>query len=110
VNQRRGRPVFLAAARESRLPRPLHDEWSWQLGGQCRQYPAEVFFPDDEGRVRLREREESAKRICRACPVLAACRDHALRVPEVFGVWGAMTARERANMLATRTRRQTANT
>ncbi|HEY5843980.1 MAG TPA: WhiB family transcriptional regulator, partial [Mycobacterium sp.] len=42
-----------------------------------------------------REREEQAKRICRDCPVLAVCREHALKTPEKYGVWGAMTTQER---------------
>jgi WhiB family redox-sensing transcriptional regulator len=28
--------------------------------------------------------------------VLAQCRTHALKTPEAYGVWGAMTAAERA--------------
>ncbi|WP_372441102.1 WhiB family transcriptional regulator [Mycolicibacterium mengxianglii] len=58
-----------------------------------------IFFPDEHRGQALREREEQAKRICRACPVVTACRSHALQVPERFGVWGAMTARERARLL-----------
>jgi WhiB family redox-sensing transcriptional regulator len=81
------------------LPKALESEWEWQLQGRCRAYPAHVFFPDDDRGNQRREREEQAKRVCRACPVLAACRSHALQVPERFGVWGAMTARERARTL-----------
>lgn len=84
---------------ERSLPRALESEWEWQLKGRCRSYPSHFFFPDDERGKRLREREDQAKRVCRACPVVAACRDHALQVPEKFGVWGAMTARERARSL-----------
>lgn len=81
------------------LPKALESEWEWQLQGRCRSYPSQVFFPDDERGKRLREREEQAKRVCRVCPVVAACRNHALQVPERFGVWGAMTARERVRTL-----------
>jgi len=78
---------------------PRRDETyvSWQLRGLCLEYPAELFFPEDETRKRVRrEREVQAKRICLACPVLARCREHALAAPEPHGVWGATTARERA--------------
>jgi WhiB family redox-sensing transcriptional regulator len=41
-------------------------------------------------------REEArAKLICADCPVLTQCRDHALSVPETWGIWGATTPRER---------------
>jgi len=81
---------------------PAHDVyWRWQLRGSCQDFPAELFFPEEEPRKRIRrEREERAKRICRGCPVLSMCRDHALAVPEKYGVWGAMTTQERAKLAA----------
>ena len=82
------------------LPAPTEAAWSWQLKGKCLEYPPEIFFPEEQGwSTRRRQRENEAKRICRACPVLAECREHALRTPELFGIWGAMTARERAQVL-----------
>ncbi|MCV7111675.1 WhiB family transcriptional regulator [Mycolicibacterium setense] len=78
------------------LPPPALDEWSWQLRGLCRDHPAEVFFPDEVRGRQLRRREDAAKAICRECPVLQRCRVHALSAPEAYGIWGAMTARERA--------------
>jgi WhiB family redox-sensing transcriptional regulator len=83
-----------------RLPPPTEDAWHWQLRGSCLGQPLEVFFPDDDSRSSLRRREDEAKRICRQCPVLNECREHALRTPEHHGVWGAMTARERARAVA----------
>jgi WhiB family redox-sensing transcriptional regulator len=91
--------VLYATARPRNMPRPLMDEWSWQQHGKCRDYPLELFFPDERGQ-RLRTREEAAKRICRKCPVLGACREYALRAPEAYGVWGALTPRERAHLLS----------
>ncbi len=82
------------------LPPPALDEWSWQLHGLCRDHPAEVFFPDEVRGRQLRRREDAAKAICRECPVLARCRAHALSAPEAYGIWGAMTARERAVALS----------
>ena len=75
---------------------PTDDEyWSWQYQGRCLDVPTELFFPETDRRSERRRREEEAKRICRACPVLMRCREHALSVPERYGVWGATTPRER---------------
>ncbi|MFV9429029.1 WhiB family transcriptional regulator [Rhodococcus aetherivorans] len=55
-----------------------------------------VLSPDNiRGPARARL-EKLAKDVCRRCPVLAACRDHALCTRELHGIWGGMTARERA--------------
>jgi WhiB family redox-sensing transcriptional regulator len=43
-------------------------------------------------------REHRAKAICRECPVLEKCRDHALAVGEVYGIWGGMSESERATV------------
>lgn len=84
------------------LPPPREDAWSWQLRGSCRDHPAETFFPDCYSRSEQRKRENAAKVICRQCPVLDRCREHALTTPETYGVWGAMTAGERARTLLRR--------
>ena len=75
-------------------------EPAWQLRAKCRDHGTDVFFPDRVGRTGLRQREEAAKRICRDCPVLSVCREHALALPEDHGVWGAMTAAERSKVRA----------
>ncbi|CAN5171015.1 hypothetical protein BH09ACT8_BH09ACT8_10270 [soil metagenome] len=80
----------------SRLPAATEDAWNWQLQGKCRGESPEIFFPDDDARSERRRNENIAKSICRQCPVLQQCRDHALSTPELHGVWGAMTASERA--------------
>jgi WhiB family transcriptional regulator, redox-sensing transcriptional regulator len=82
-----------------RLPPPTESAWSWQLEGKCLGQPLEVFFPDDQVRSERRRHENAAKRICRECPVLNKCRDHALRTPEPHGIWGAMTPAERTRAL-----------
>jgi WhiB family redox-sensing transcriptional regulator len=75
--------------------RPLVDDWNWQAQGRCRESAPELFFPEDYGRTGLRAREEQAKQICRDCPVVTHCREHALNMPETHGVWGAMSALDR---------------
>lgn len=80
----------------SRLPGPRADQWEWQFEGTCRTSSPDVFFhPEGERGAARRRRDESAKAICRACPVLVRCREHALTVREPYGVWGALTEDER---------------
>ncbi|WP_156756868.1 WhiB family transcriptional regulator [Actinokineospora pegani] len=89
----------------TRLPKPVADEWSWQLEGSCRGADSRVFFhPDAERGPARHAREERAKAICRECPVLAQCREHALAVQEPYGIWGAMGEGERRTLIAQRRR------
>ena len=85
-------------------PQQRDEDWSWQLCGSCLAYPAELFFPEEEARRTRKEREQQAKRICLQCPVLATCREYALKTPERYGIWGGTTPQERELGL-TRTRR-----
>jgi WhiB family redox-sensing transcriptional regulator len=72
------------------------DGGRWQQLARCRGLPSDVFFPEElDSRRRRRLQEQAAKQICATCPVIVACREHALRAPEKYGVWGALTARER---------------
>jgi hypothetical protein len=96
ATEQRSRRATFSRHYAQHLPPPTCDEWSWQSKGRCRDHPAELFFPEEESRRRRRLLEEQAKRICHDCPVLAQCRTHALKTPEAYGVWGAMTAAERA--------------
>lgn len=41
-----------------------------------------------------------AKSICRSCPVRERCLDYALDNREPYGIWGALTERERRKLLA----------
>ena len=76
---------------QAQAPIPAAHLWDWQVEGTCRVLPSEMFFhPDGErGRAR-RMRIEQAKAICESCPVLQACREHALTVREPYGIWGGM--------------------
>ncbi|HTY70798.1 MAG TPA: WhiB family transcriptional regulator [Actinomycetes bacterium] len=88
----------------SRLPGPNADLWDWQLRGACREVEPSVFFhPEGErGPARL-ARDRAAKAVCARCPVIDACRTHALAVREPYGVWGGMTEDERERLLSRRT-------
>ncbi|MFC9835932.1 WhiB family transcriptional regulator [Rhodococcus sp. NPDC127530] len=80
----------------TRLPNPNTEAWDWQIHARCRGVESSVFFhPDGERGNARSNRERRAKAICRRCPVLVECRDHALNVTEPFGIWGGLTASER---------------
>lgn len=81
-------------------PGPLVEHWDWQLRSLCRGAGSELFFhPENERGPRRAEREAAAKAVCRQCPVLATCREHALASHEPYGVWGGMSEGERARAL-----------
>ena len=80
----------------SRLPMPIQETYEWQYDGACRAVDPETFFsPDAERGPRRRRREAAAKALCAVCPVIEACRQHALAVREPYGVWGGLNINER---------------
>ena len=84
----------------SRLPKPVVENWDWQQDGACRDLPSEMFFhPDGERGPRRRNRENVAKAVCSSCPVLEACRKHALSVQEPYGIWGGLSEDDRVAIL-----------
>jgi WhiB family transcriptional regulator, redox-sensing transcriptional regulator len=89
----------------SRLPKPVTDEWDWQLSGLCRGMDSAYFFhtPNERGAAR-EQREAAAKAICRRCPVMEKCRSHALEVQETFGIWGGLGESELRALLSRRPR------
>lgn len=72
----------------------------WQSVAACLTEDSTWFFPPaaEQRRSKIR-REARAKAICARCPVMQLCRDHALRVEEPWGIWGALTEDERAELL-----------
>lgn len=81
----------------------------WHTEAVCRRDEAGLFFaPSKEPTAARLSREQAAKRVCARCPVLVACREHALMQPEPYGVWGGLTAAERRVVLARRRRREAA--
>ncbi len=82
----------------STLPPPMLGNWQWQLQAACRGLSTDLFFKaDDEPRSRKNARETQAKAVCAVCPVTAKCLDWAVRVGETHGVWGGLSAEERAS-------------
>ena len=60
------------------------------------------FHPAGERGKARRTRIETAKAVCAACPVLQACREHALAVREPYGIWGGLDESERQRLAARR--------
>ncbi|MFI8851410.1 WhiB family transcriptional regulator [Streptomyces sp. 891-h] len=75
----------------------------WHADAVCRRDEAGLFFaPSKEPTAARLSREQAAKRVCARCPVLVECREHALVMPEPYGVWGGLTAAERRVVLSRR--------
>jgi WhiB family transcriptional regulator, redox-sensing transcriptional regulator len=68
---------------------PLDPAIAWMEDGNCRRYPAGVFFPSDGAGV------DHARRICATCPVQEPCLEYALEHRVEHGVWGGCSERER---------------
>ena len=86
-----------------RLPMPLMDVYEWQHDGACVGLDSGVFFsPDAERGAAKNLREQGAKAVCGRCPVVDACREHALASREPFGVWGGLTVEERTFLIRER--------
>nr|WP_308345309.1 WhiB family transcriptional regulator [Streptomyces sp. ISL-94] len=97
-----GRP---AAVPKPRVP-ARQEDGPWHAEAVCRRDEAGLFFaPSKEPTAARLSREEAAKRVCARCPVMVACREHALLQPEPYGVWGGLTAAERRVVLARMRRR-----
>jgi WhiB family transcriptional regulator, redox-sensing transcriptional regulator len=61
----------------------------WAHDARCRNAPAEIFFPTRG------ESLDPARAICAHCPVIAECRDYAIEISELHGVWGGLSENER---------------
>jgi WhiB family redox-sensing transcriptional regulator len=70
---------------------------NWQQDGACRSGMATDFYPPmhAERKHERLARERRAKSVCAACPVQAACLEHAISVDERYGIWGGLNQDER---------------
>lgn len=88
------------------LPTSMKD-YEWQDKGNCVGKDVNMFYhPYNERGEEKIERLTEAKAICVGCPVIAECLNHALSVPEHFGVWGGMSEDERRLLLRRRKRKK----
>ena len=65
---------------------------NWMDDAACTTSDPELFFPEKEGWASA----EMAKSICETCPVAAECLGYALDNNVDEGIWGGLTARNRA--------------
>ncbi len=94
----------IGTARLSLVVDPSEVDERWEMDARCRGMDGTIFFgPNgfEPKRERL-SRESSAKAVCAACPVISACRDHALEHGELYGVWGGLGEVERRELLERR--------
>ena len=61
----------------------------WQDYANCKGADPDLFFPERGASTR------AAKAICRECTVRQDCLEFAITSGEKFGIWGAMSERER---------------
>ncbi|MFD6417094.1 WhiB family transcriptional regulator [Streptomyces sp. NPDC060194] len=98
--------VQVSAVPSQRTPVRDDEAGPWHAEAVCRRDEAGLFFaPSKEPTAARLSREEAAKQVCARCPVMVDCREHALMMPEPYGVWGGLTAAERRVVLARRRRR-----
>lgn len=76
---------LLEALRSEGWSAPLE----WQDYANCKGADPDLFFPERGASTR------AAKAICRECTVRTDCLEFAITSSEKFGIWGAMSERER---------------
>ena len=79
------------------------DAASWEPRAACLQVPGLFAVALTAPAPERDERAQAAKAVCSVCPVLAECRDYALRVREPLGVWGGLSEKERRALLSSST-------
>lgn len=74
-------------------------DWSivpgWMARGECAKHPDVEFFSDKAGHPHF----AACLELCAACTVRTACREYALSNKIRWGVWGGLTAQQRADLL-----------
>jgi WhiB family redox-sensing transcriptional regulator len=66
----------------------------WRTRARCAEVDTDLFFPGPGGS------NITAKRICARCEVRTACYTFAIRHPEIEGIWGGTSTRERSAIRA----------
>jgi len=69
----------------------------WRDRAACRSTDPDLFFPAGSTGDAV-DQIQSAKRICRSCPVQDACLHFALETNQGVGVWGGMDEDERRRL------------
>ena len=82
----------------------------WTARAACRNHPIGLWFPprgDDRFDRTVQAAQAEAIAICHTCPVITECREHGIR-HEDYGVWGGLTAPQRARIRKQRRNRGSA--
>ena len=58
----------------------------------------DIFFPMDERYGTYYKDESSAKKICNTCPYVTECLLYAMTHPDLTGIWGGTTERDRSRL------------
>lgn len=82
------------------LPADLLASPPWQLFAACAGADPGLFFTDPSAS------SAPGKAVCARCPVEIECLDHAVTYPEIHGIWGGTSERQRRRLR--RARRSTA--
>jgi WhiB family redox-sensing transcriptional regulator len=69
----------------------LANDAPWTDMALCQQVDPEMFFPNKGDKETARD----AQRVCKQCPVMAECLDHAIATNPLFGIWGGMSFKQR---------------
>lgn len=74
----------------------------WRDDAACAGMETDIFFPMGSGDPRVAEATRLsvcvAKAICNDCPVIGACLQEAIRLGDVYGIFGGLTGTERRAM------------
>lgn len=65
---------------------PIRPRGNWQPYSACRDWPAEMFFPEDGKLAGVPE----AKAVCAGCPVRQECLADGLSYPDTRGIRGGV--------------------
>lgn len=68
----------------------------WRDRASCRDYDPELWFPASTGDSA--RHYPIAAAICRDCPVRIPCLEHALAIPEHYGMFGGLTETQRDSL------------
>jgi len=69
------------------------DKPGWMEDAACIDMPLDAFFPGP-GRLGAADTRKAIS-VCRQCPVANQCLDYALQFPDMAGVWGGTSHRQR---------------
>lgn len=65
----------------------------WMEHAACQEHDTELFFAERGGETRR------AKAICQQCPVIDECLAYALELPNIVGIWGGTSGKQRRKLL-----------